>query len=171
MAIRSPGARLLRDVPLSFVKAGGAGKKKVDAAIALIPFIDFLLTVLVFLLMSFSASGEVQALDDLPEAANGVDLELAPIVAVTEDVVTLDGRRVADTRTLLVTPQLERVHPLVQQLEQTRQNWEVLHPGEEFPSNVIVEASRDVDYRALRKVMFSIAQAGYSGLSFAVRTP
>lgn len=170
MAIRTPGARLLRDVPLSFVKSGGASKKKVDAAIALIPFIDFLLTVVVFLLMSFSVSGEVQALDDLPEAANGVDLETAPIVMVTEDVVVLDSRRVADTRVLMANPRLERIDELVRQLEVIRENWHTLHPNQEFPGTVIVEASRDVDYRALRKVMFSISQAGYSGLSFAVRT-
>lgn len=169
MAIRSPGARLLRAIPLSFVKHGGDGKKDVDAHVALIPFIDFLLTVVVFLLMSFSASGQMHALDDLPVAQHGTDLELAPILTIDEASVTVDGRRVADTRTLLEGTELERIEPLVQHLEVLRDNWEVLHPGEDFPGAVVIQAGREVDFRVLRKVLFSVSQAGYAGLQLAVR--
>ncbi len=169
MGIRSPGARLLRDVPLSFVKSSGQGRKRVDAPIALIPFVDFLLTVVVFLLMTFSVSGESCTLPDLPVAVNGADLELAPIVTIDDDVVTLDGRAVGDTRQLAVGAELERIEPLVAQLEVLRDNWDLLHPNDAFNGQVIIQAGRDVDYRVVRKVVFSLGQAGYGGLSLAVR--
>ena len=75
--IRVPGARLLRDVPFAFISSGGRAKRVVDAHIALVPFIDFLLCMVLFLLMSFSATGEARVLADLPHADHGGDLELA----------------------------------------------------------------------------------------------
>ena len=59
MAIRRPGARLLRSVPFAFVRARDGGRKAVDATIAMVPFIDFLVVLVVFLLTFFTASGEV----------------------------------------------------------------------------------------------------------------
>ncbi len=159
MTIRAPGA--------SAPKA--RARRSVDASITLVPFIDFLLTVVVFLLMSFGTSGEITVLPGLPDAEHGREGPTAPVVAIDADQITVDGRRVADTRTLLASAQVERVEPLVHDLEIQRQNWGALHPGEELPGQVVVQASRDVDYRAVRKVLFSVAQAGYGGVGLAVR--
>lgn len=170
MAIGAPGPRLLRDVPFRFIEARGRAKRSVDAQITLVPFIDFLLTVVVFLLMSFSTTGEITVLPGLPDAANGADdATNAPIVAIDADQVTVDGRRVADTRALLADARLARVEPLVRDLTVARDNWRVLHPGQEAPGNVVVQVSREVDFRAVRKVLFSVAQAGYGGVGLAVR--
>ena len=59
--IHQPGARLLRGVKLHFVykKVAGHGARSVNESLNLIPFIDFLLVTVIFLLMSFSASGEI----------------------------------------------------------------------------------------------------------------
>lgn len=173
MPIHAPGKVLLHNIPLKFVhdKVAGGGRKGVDAAIALIPFIDFLLVVTIFLLISFSASGELLAQRPnlvMPTAANTVDLEIAPIIAIDADVVTLDNRRMADTQTLASSPQLERIEQLVQDLETMRRNWAVLHPREQFSGTVILQADRNVDFRVVKKVMFSAAQAGYTNISFAV---
>ncbi len=167
--IQAPGRRLLRDIPLAFIRRGGHEKRKVDAHIALVPFIDLLLCVVLFLLMSFSATGEIRVQANLPVASSGVALESAPIVAVDEDRVTVDGRHVADTRGLLQGSQLERIGPLVRDLETQRTNWSALHPSEPFTGHVIIQASRVVDYRAVRKVLFSVSQAGYRGIQLAVR--
>lgn len=173
MPIHAPGKVLLHGIPLKFVhdKVAGGGRKGVDAAIALIPFIDFLLVVTIFLLISFSASGELLAQRPnlvMPTAANTIDIEIAPIIAIDADVVTLDNRRMADTQTLASSPQLERIEQLVQDLETMRRNWSVLHPREQFTGTVILQADRNVDFRVVKKVMFSAAQAGYTNISFAV---
>lgn len=170
MAISTPGARLLRDLPFRFMDTRARQKRSVDAPITLVPFIDFLLTVVVFLLMSFSTSGEITVLPGLPDAQHGADVSTnAPVIAIDADQVTVDGRRVAETRALLADARLARVDPLVRDLEIQRDNWELLHPGQDAPNDVVVQASREVDFRAVRKVLFSVTQAGYGGVGLAVR--
>ena len=63
MAIKRPEPELLRHIPLKFVRerVSGHARKSVDHQIPLIPFIDFLIVLVIFLLMSFSASGELVA--------------------------------------------------------------------------------------------------------------
>src|SRR5690349_6596993 len=121
MPIKRPGRVLLHHIPLKFVKnrVAGGGRRSVDAQIVLVPFIDFLITLVVFLLTSFSATGELLAQQPnlrMPDASNVVDLEISPIVAVNPQVVTLDGLRVGDTQTLAASPQVERIEQLVQNL-------------------------------------------------------
>lgn len=173
MPIKKPGRVLLHHIPLKFVhdKVAGGGRKASDAPIALVPFIDFLVTLVVFLLMSFSASGELLAQRDnltMPTAVNTVALEIAPIISIDPQVVLLDGRRVADTSSLADDPELTRIEQLVQDLETMRRNWNILHPNDEFTGTVILQADRGVDFRVVKKVMFSTVQAGYTNLSFAV---
>ena len=173
MSIHAPGRVLLHQIPLKFVhdRVAGGGRKGVDVAIALVPFIDFLITLVVFLLTSFSASGELLAQRPnlvMPAAANVIDLEIAPIIAIDPQVITLDNRRMADTQTLAASAQLERIEQLVTDLETLKRTWSVLHPREPFSGTVILQADRNVDFRVVKKVMFSAAQAGYTNISFAV---
>src|SRR5690606_996426 len=141
--------------------------------IPLIPFIDFLITLVVFLLMSFSATGELvqqQADITMPTAMNAIDLEEAPVITIDKRIITVAGNRVADTSTLLSPPQLERIEPMIQAREQKKRNCDTIYAGtnKEFPGVVIVQADQDIDYLAVKKVMFSSAQAGYANVSFAV---
>ncbi|MFO0694209.1 MAG: biopolymer transporter ExbD [Polyangiales bacterium] len=171
--LAKPGKRLLHHIPLRFVhqKVAGGGKKAMNQEIPLVPFIDFLITLVVFLLMSFSASGELiaqQASIRMPDAEHTVALEVAPIISVDSRVVALDGQRVADAQSLMASAQIDRIEPLIQQLEVKKRNWQVLHPGQEFDGMVILQADRNIDFRIIKKVMFSAGMAGYSNISFAV---
>jgi biopolymer transport protein ExbD len=173
MPIRKPGKVLLRSVPLEFVskKVTGHGSKSMNAEIPLVPFIDFLIVLVVFLLISFSASGELLAQKPnltMPKAANVVTLEIAPVIAIDSVVVTLDGRRMADTATLASSPKVERIEQMIQDLETLKRNWSILHPQEPFPGQVVLQADVDTDFRVVKKIMFSAAQAGYANVSFAV---
>ena len=104
----------------------------------------------------------------MPKAENVVNLEISPVVATDSIVVTLDGRRMADTATLASDPKVERIEPLIQDLETLKRNWSILHPQEPFPGQVILQADVAIDFRVIKKIMFSSAQAGYSNVSFAV---
>ncbi len=173
MAIHTPGKRLLHAIPLKFVndRVAGGGRKSTDVPIALVPFIDFLIVLVVFLLMSFSASGELltqRAGLTMPTAVNVHDMEMAPIVSIDGQLVMLNNRRMADTRTLADNPNLERIEQLVQDLETLKRNWAMLHPHEQFSGVVILQADVNVDFRVIKKIMFSAAQAGYTNVSFAV---
>src|SRR6188474_482474 len=82
-----PGKRLLYHIPLGFVrkKVTGHGRKSSNHEIPLIPFIDFLLCIVLFLLASFSASGELPIDKNvkLPNAENVMDMTDAPMCAIT----------------------------------------------------------------------------------------
>jgi biopolymer transport protein ExbD len=173
MAIHKPGRVLLHHVPLKFVrkKVSGGARKAADHEIPLVPFIDFLITLVVFLLTSFSASGELLAQQPnlkMPDAQHVVDLEIHPIIAINPDVITLDGRRMADTPTLAADARVERQENLISDLETMKRNWSILHPSEPFSGVVIMQADVSIDFRVIKKIMFSASQAGYSNISFAV---
>ena len=173
MPVFKPGKVLLRDVPLAFVskKVTGHARKSSNTEIPLIPFFDFLIVLVVFLLISFSASGELLAQKPnltMPKASNVVMIEIAPVIAVDPIVVTLDGRRMADTATLAADPKVERIEQMIQDLETLKRNWSILHPQEPFPGQVILQADVSIDFRVIKKLMFSASQAGYANVSFAV---
>jgi biopolymer transport protein ExbD len=172
MPVGKPGRVLLHHIPLKFVsdKVAGGGRKGVDLSIPLVPFIDFLIVLVVFLLMSFSASGELIAQKPsitMPRAHNVIALEQAPVIAIDDRVVTFDGNRVADTATLAQAAQVERIEQLIQALETYKRNWSILH-HDDFPGLVILQADKAIDFRVVKKVMFSASQAGYPNVAFAV---
>src|SRR2546430_361875 len=101
--IEKPGPNLGHDIPLKFAGKGGHGKKSTYAELNLTSMVDMLTILVVFLLQTFSASGELLTVQKnivLPEAQNFRDLEQAPIIAVSKESVTLDGRSVADAAEL-----------------------------------------------------------------------
>jgi hypothetical protein len=84
--IHQPGRRLMHGVKLKYVwnKVTGHGGKGVNAGLNLVSFIDFLVVTVIFLLMSFSASGEISVDKNvrLPKAENVEDIIDAPMIAV-----------------------------------------------------------------------------------------
>src|SRR3954470_2925972 len=100
MPIHVPHAHLYNSVKLEVAKAklSHAGRKSLYAPLNLVAYIDMMTMLVIFLLMSFSATGEVLFMQKnivLPDAQNWTQLERAPIIAISHDVVTLDGTQVA----------------------------------------------------------------------------
>src|SRR5579885_963094 len=100
MPIHPPHAHLYSSVNLEVAKAklGHAGRKSLYAPLNLVAYIDMMTMLVIFLLMSFSATGEILFVQKnivLPEAHNWSDLERAPVIAVSSDVVTLNGQQKA----------------------------------------------------------------------------
>ena len=173
MPIQRPTRVLLRNIPLQFVsnKVSGGGTKSVDSSLPLVPIIDLLICMVVFLLLSFSASGELvaqKASIAMPSAEHGDVLEPSPTIAIDANVVTLDEERVADTASLAADAKLERIEPLIQRLETMKRNWAILHPSQDWSGALLIQADVSTDYRVIKKLMFSAAQAGYGNVRFAV---
>ena len=95
MSIKAPGRRLMHHVGLEFVekKVAGHGHRATNAGLSLTSMIDFLVVTVVFLLMTFSASGETPVAKGLnmPKAENTLDMIDAPIVAVVGSQILVDG--------------------------------------------------------------------------------
>jgi biopolymer transport protein ExbD len=175
MPIHAPHAQLYKSVSLETAKAklSHAGRKNVNEALNLVAYIDMMTMLVIFLLMSFSATGEilfVQKNITLPEAQNWTDLERAPVVALSRDTVTLDGVQVATGEDLLKDNATGdfKIAELHDRLVTLKNNYKLLHPTEDFNGICIIQADKSIEFKALKKVMYTASVAGYNNLNFAV---
>jgi hypothetical protein len=132
--------------------------------------IDFLVVTVVFLLITFSASGEVPTTKGvkLPDAENTLDMIDAPMVAVTGSLILVDGSPAGNTRTIEDNKQLRRIDELFNILKGKRETWKQLHPGKEFPGVVVLQIDQDVQAIVVKSVFQTSAFAGYPNVSFMV---
>jgi len=171
--IDKPGRRLLHFVPLRFVqkRVHGGGKRPVDVSLNLTPMIDFLVVIVVFLLMSFSTSGEIPVDKSirLPKAENTLDMVEAPMVAITGSQILVDGTPAGSTRAVEESNRLQRIDELYNILKSKRELWKQVHDNSTpFPGVVILQVDRDVPAVVVKSVFQTAAYAGYPNVSFMV---
>lgn len=171
--MEKPGPRLRKFIPLRFVRGNAHGKKSTYAELNITSMVDMLMILTVFLLMTFSASGEllqVQKNIILPKAQNFRELEQAPIIAVSKDSVTLNGKMEADATVLNQENTADwKIVELHDDLVVLKNNYKLLHPSDEWKGMVIVQADKGVDFKVIKKVMYSASLAGYMNVNFAVQ--
>lgn len=170
--IHQPGKRLMRGVKLKFVwnKVMGHGGKGVNASLNLVSFIDFLVVTVIFLLMSFSASGEI-AVDrnvTLPKAENVEDVIDAPMVAVNGNNILVDGVAAGNTRAIEELGRLQKLDELFNMLKAKRELWKTVQPNKPFPGVCILQVDQDVPALVVKSVFQTAAFAGYPNVSFMV---
>ncbi len=174
MPIRAPHSHLYGSVTLESAKAKltHAGRKSLNEALNLVAYIDMMTMLVIFLLMSFSATGEILFVQKnivLPEAQNWTDLERAPVIALTKDVVTLDGAQVATGAELMQDSGADaKLTELHEKLVTLKNNYKLLHPNQEFNGVAVIQSDKAVEFKALKKVMYSASTAGYNNINFAV---
>jgi biopolymer transport protein ExbD len=170
--IQTPGRRLLYAIPLKFVrrKVLGHGRRAANHEIPLIPFIDFLLCIVLFLLASFSATGELPIDKNvkLPAAENVMDMIEAPMVAITGTQILVDGHPAGNTRAIEEANRLQRVDELFNILRNKRELWKQINPGKEFRGIAILQVDRKVPALVVKSVFQTAAFAGYPNISFMV---
>jgi biopolymer transport protein ExbD len=174
MPIEEPGRRLMHHVGLKFVvkRVAGGGGRGVNASLSLTSMIDFLVVTVVFLLMTFSASGEtpVSAGVNLPKAENTLDMIDAPLVAVAGSQILVDGTPAGNTRAIEDSKRMQRVDELFNILKSKRELWKQTHPGREFPGVVVLQVDQDIQAVVVKSVFQTSAFAGYPNVSFMVNS-
>jgi len=174
MPVQEPGRRLMHHVGLKFVekRVSGGGGRSVNAGLSLTSMIDFLVVTVVFLLMTFSASGETPQAKGvtLPLAENTLDMIDAPIVAVTGSQVIVDGVPAGNTRAIEDAKRLQRVDELFNILKSKRELWKQTHPGKDFPGVVLLQIDQEVQAVVVKSVFQTAAFAGYPNVSFMVNS-
>jgi biopolymer transport protein ExbD len=171
--IAVPGRRLLASIPLGFVrnKVGGGGSKSVNHEIPLIPFIDFLLCIVLFLLASFSASGElpIDKNVQLPSASNVDTMVDAPMVAITGTQILVDGIPAGSTRAIEEANRLQKIDELFNILKNKRDLWTQVNPNKPFGGVCVLQVDRRVSALVVKSVFQTAAYAGYPNVSFMVK--
>ncbi len=171
--IRQPGRRLMHNVPLHFVwrKVVGHGNRSVSENLNLTAFIDFLMVTVIFLLMSFSASGEIGVDKNikLPAAENVETVVEAPMVAVNANQVLVDGQLAGSTSAIRALGRLQKVDELFDLLKRKRELWKSFHPNKDFPGVCILQVDENVPAIVVKSVFQTAAYAGYPNISFMVK--
>ena len=171
--ISVPGRRLLAHVPLQFVskKVSGGGHKAFNHEVPLIPFIDFLLCIVLFLLASFSASGElpIDKSVRLPSADNVEDMTLAPMIAVAGQLILVDGIPAGTTRPVKEANRMQKLDELFNLLKGRREVFKQINPGKEPTGIAVLQVDREVEAVVVKSVFQTCALAGYPNVSFMVK--
>ena len=174
MPIVQPGKRPAPRFALSRVLGGKLrqGRRSTTADLNVVPMVDMMTMLVIFLLQQFSATGEVLFMQKdikLPDAQHGQMIEVAPVVAVSAAQVVVSGQKVAEVGELDRDPGAV-IGPLVEKLRDEKKRWDFIHqqdPEKNWEGQVNIQADRAVPFRIVKRVMFSAAQAGYFNVNFA----
>lgn len=178
MAIQVPGKRYGKRLQHSKVFGhGGHGKKSGYADLLITPLVDMFVIIVLFLIANFSATGEVLMMTkdiQLPEAANVKEVEMHPVVMVSNDQVSVSGTIVGRVEDFSKDEYLN-IPALEEKLRDMKKQYEDLHAmakddANGFKGDVNIQAHKDVEYAIIKRVMFSCATAGYNNINFAVLT-
>lgn len=156
----------------------GFARKGVYAALFLTSMVDMFAIMVIFLLQSFSAEGELIVLPrglELPKAENVGVLERAPSLVISQEDILLEGAVVGKTKE--IAAQSEWAVPSLQNaLSQfrTKLQEEAIKKGlkeeeaKKAGQKINVSADRRLAFQVVKKVIYNAGFAGYPDFRFAV---
>lgn len=152
--------------------------------------VDMFTILVVFLLQNYSSTGEILNIPKdvhLPKASSVKELKPAHVVTVTTDSIVLDNNTIADLAQ--VKAQKDWMIPslresLVAALQQDEINYKKALsdrvkeaiplgvkkevPAQESLKKITVQADKEMDFLTIKKVMFTVTEAGAEEINFAV---
>ncbi|MFN3697543.1 MAG: ExbD/TolR family protein [Pseudobdellovibrio sp.] len=186
MAIYKPGERHRYHNILKRKK----NKRGVTAVLSLTAMVDMFTVLVIFLLQNYSATGEILYIPKevtLPKAQRVNELKPAVVVTVSSKEVLIDRTPVAtfaevQAATDWVIPNLRDQVKVLLEKAKSEQDAKLQNKiknvvdetvgNEDNDSNawrkVTLQADKDMDYLTLKKVMYSIYEAGGGPINFAV---
>ena len=176
MPIVQPGKRPARRLQGSRVYGGKLTRsaRSTNTELNVVPMVDIMTLLVIFLLQQFSATGEVLYMQKdikLPDARHGQAIEPAPVVAISGEHLVVSGTKVADLAQIERDPFLA-IPALEERLRDERKRWEFVHQNDPdrdraWRGEVNVQADEKVPFKLVKRVMYSAAQAGYPNVNFA----
>jgi biopolymer transport protein ExbD len=201
MAVHAAGPRLYRSIRFHhLVKRTGssAGGRSSNISLNLVPFVDMMTILVCFLLMVFSANGQLLQAQkglELPIAQSHDTLQEAPVIIVTRNDITYQGQSIITTELALkddsaafkIDLLYERLEAaarkikedvglgrkydkkLLEACEKARNNIRP-EPGKVCPDGLaILQADESTDARLINKIVNTAKAAGFDNLLFAVK--
>ncbi len=186
MAIFRPGQRFRYHNILSRRR----NKRSVTAILSLTAMVDMFTVLAIFLLQNYSSTGEILYIPkevSLPKAARVVELQPSVVVTVSANSIILDRDVVATfdevknsadwvipnlrdkTRQMLIKVKAEQDAKLQNKLSKVVSK--TIGTEEADPESwkkVTIQADKKIDYLTIKKIMYSIYEAGGGPINFAV---
>ncbi len=177
MGVIQPGYHLIaaHDLPHLRRKLKGGGKyRSIHQELSLTSMIDMFSMLIIFLIQSFSAQGELFVTNPnikLPSAQHAKALDRSPLITVTPDKVVLEGAPAGDNTN--INDKIEETDwdlpTLTARLDGYKRFFESIHADVKFPGEVIVQADKSLPFVYLKRVMYSLAKVGFTNVNLAVR--
>jgi biopolymer transport protein ExbD len=193
MPVHTPGPRLFSSVPFRHLaQKDSHGGKAVNVALNVTPFVDMMTILVTFLLMVFSASGELLQAQKglkLPDATTEKNLRQAPIIVVTRDEIALDGTQMAKVEEIQDDESMEwKIITLYDELRSRKSRFKLQFdqlPEDEqqrclspkpnpepedmcLDGLVILQADREITAKVLNRLLKTTYAAEYPNIMFAV---
>ena len=133
-------------------------KRVLSADLLLTALIDAFSILVIFLLMSFSSTGEILFVNkgmELPKASLAEMLERNVVIKLEDGKIYLEGKETS-------------IEDLMGTLIETRKTAQAAKPNEEVPGIATIQADRRLKYEFLNQVVLALSHAGYSDIRFAV---
>lgn len=177
MPIVQPGKRPAKRFAKSKLLRGkiSKGARETNADLNVVPMVDMMTMLVIFLLQQFSATGEVLFMQKdikLPDSLHGQTIEVAPVVAISSNQLVVTGQKVADIQELERDAGYLNIPALEDRLRDEKKRWDFIHqndPDKEknWKGDINIQADVKVPFRLVKRVMFSCGQVGYYNVNFA----
>lgn len=175
MPIVSPGKRPAKRFEKSKILGGKIvrGHKATNADLNVVPMVDMMVMLVIFLLQQYSSTGEVLYMQKdikLPDAQHGQIIEIAPVIAISPGQVVVSGVKVADMADLDKDGGYLNIPGIEERLRDEKKRWDFIHqndPNKKWDGAVNIQADKGVPFRIVKRVMFSCGVAGYFNVNFA----
>jgi biopolymer transport protein ExbD len=179
MPVHPPGPRLYSSVP--FQHLGGKGKEggghDPNVFLNLTAMVDMMTMLVVFLLSTFSATGELimaQKGLELPTALNNKDLERAAIITITKNEVSFDGKPMGTIESLTDETVTDwNIPPLYESLQ--LYGYELAKRDmpeaqrEKLRHLVVLQADKGTPAKVLNRIMKTAYKADFTEVMFAIQ--
>lgn len=148
------------------------GRKR-EARLMLVSLIDTFVILVVFLFQNYSAEGDIMSIAPdltLPEARVENEPTQSVIVAVTNQSIVVEGRKVADTDEALKDPDLviDGLYEEMVRIADLKRAIAQLDETKEFRGEVIIQGDKLITFELLKRVMYTCGRAEYGEISLAV---
>lgn len=194
MAIHAAGPRLFSSIPFRHLGAGAKGGRKAqNVYLNVTPFVDMMTILVTFLMMVFSASGELISVQRgmvLPNATRKEELKKAPIIIVTRDSITFNGQPMGEVSAIMNDTSMEyKIIELYDRLRAEKTAFMMggldklsesekayCQPGfvPKGPAEIclngllIMQADRETNAKVINRILKTAYDAEYPNLMFAV---
>ncbi len=148
--------------------------KRGTFTLRLTSLIDMFTILLIFLLKSYSAEGQIMSIANdlrLPESTSKIAPKTTSVVAITREWILVDGRPVERLDNIAAGDSLV-ISPLKQELLKLRRMSEDIGQLSRdmggFRGDIAIQGDRDMTFNVLKRIMLTCGQVGYNNMHLAV---
>ena len=177
MPIHVPGARDRRN------RRTQASKREVVAVLQLTAMVDMFTVLVVFLLQNYASTNQILPISDhvaLPKATSTAQLTPSLVVVLSKTKLSFNGKDIVSFQELknsdewMIEPLKEKISAAINKIKQedgsALENPSAVEGGVKIKpfEKLTLQADETIDFLTIKKVMFTVTEAGIKEINFAV---